>query len=124
MTENNQSGNGPLKLMCGIDMQDQECHRIEIKFDEDYFEGGNRRYAVWGGQDPGSSYAMYYLLQDPHRGTPNMELNLQELLKHAMRVTGDRIPANYDLIEVAIAAEGHPVADGKFRANIITMGRP
>lgn len=94
------------------------------KFDADYYDS-NGRYEVWGGEtvaDGFAFYSYYFLLQE--NTTTNMLVNVKKVLEHIRDQTDGRVKDSHDLIEISVAAEGIDVADGKFRAEIYTMGRP
>lgn len=90
---------------------------------KDYYDADGR-YAVTGGmvkRGPITFFA-YFILNLTNEGMANMNVNTGRLLKHLRDYCG--MSPNLDIIEVAVAVEGHAGADGKFVANIRTMGRP
>lgn len=89
--------------------------------------GSNQRYEVRGGyvqRGPDRFYAWFILNRNP--GIASMSLNTQALLKHLRdcRAQGQPQMDNLHLVEMTVAAEGHAGADGKFIADVKSMGRP
>jgi len=89
----------------------------------DYYDG-NAKYQVYGGfvQRWTVSFFAYFVLNESQKGMGSMNINTVALLKHLRDSAG--LSEDLDIIETAVAAEGHPGADGKFIAEIKSMGRP
>lgn len=87
----------------------------------------NGEYEVRGhhtGHDGDSFYAFYVTLKSGNNWTGGMQINMRKLLNHLRYHTSGVIQGHHEVIEVCVAAEGHPQGDGKFSANIYSMGRP
>jgi hypothetical protein len=67
-----------------------------------------------------SFYSFYFILQG--RQTSNMTITTTKLLKHLRDKAN--LDGNQRLVEISAAAEGHAGSNGKFTANITSMGRP
>jgi len=89
----------------------------------DYYDS-NGKYQVYGGrvQRGSVSFYAYFVVNESRKGMADMTINTVALLKHLRDHCG--MSSNLDIIEMAVAAEGHAGADGKFIADIATMGRP
>lgn len=81
-------------------------------------------YSVYGGpvkcDIPG--FFAYFLLNENQEGMTSMTINVGNLLKHLRDKAV--LDESLEIIEIAVAAEGHAGADGMFIADIISMGRP
>jgi len=100
---------------------DNGIDKVDRKRD---YHDSNGKYQVYGGnvqRGPISFYA-YFVVNESNKGIPDMTINTVELLKHLRDHCG--LSTELDIIEMAVAAEGHAGADGKFIADIQTMGRP
>eukprot|EP00171_Calliarthron_tuberculosum_P007333 IDg7333t1 len=84
----------------------------------------NGKYNVFGGpvQCETFGFFAFFIVNESNKGMSSMLINTVALLKHLHFFGG--LDGSLEIIEIAIAAEGHAGADGKFIANISSMGRP
>lgn len=96
----------------------------------DYVQGPDT-YKVTGGMVSenrgGVSFFAYFVVKTNYiEDQDDMNINVSELLKHLKRQDENRdyFIGDYEIIEIAVAAEGHKGTDGKFQAYITQMGEP
>ncbi len=84
----------------------------------------NGKYEVSGGwvQRGPVGFFAFLVVNVSNKGMSSMVINTAKLLKHLRDRCG--LDGRLNLIEIAVAAEGHESADAKFVADIATMGRP
>jgi len=96
----------------------------DVKYFGEYHDTDGT-YTVSGGlvdRAVPKEFFAYFVVNKSKPGHPSMNINTIALLKWLRDNAG--LDPNLLLIEIAVAAEGHPGTDGKFTADITTMGRP
>lgn len=89
----------------------------------DYADSNGKYKVAWKDNYPfsGGQFRSYYFNLDGSQ-TADMVINAQALLQHLK--DSHNLDGRYFIVEIDVAAEAYPGGDGKFIAEISTMGRP